>query len=327
MSDSILIVGAGAIGGMLAGYLGAAGRDVTVFARGATARTITERGICLVTPDQSEFHVQPRVVDGSAALAPADIVIFATKAFSLGAALGQVRAAIGPDTLVAPVVNGVPWWFGTAQQPIRAVDPLGELAAAVGPERLVGAVTYSPAWRSLENATWTQTVPGQLTLGPVIVGADPAAAARVAQAFAGSPFEAVVSDDIRRAVWNKFVTNAAFNTLCALTGARQCDVARDAATGPIAEAIMREVQALATASGSGIIGSIEAKLAQARDKGIHKPSTLQDFEAGREIEIGALVDAPIELAERYGVPMPELTRIGALLRLKASVAGLLPATA
>ena len=89
---------------------------------------------------------------------------------------------------------------------------------------------------------------------------------------------------------------------------------------------MREVQALAMASGSGITGSIDAKLAQARDKGIHKPSTLQDFEAGREIEIGALVDAPIELAGRYGVPMPELTRIGALLRLKASVAGLLPAT-
>ncbi len=326
MSEQILIVGAGAIGGMLAGYLGAAGRDVTVFARGLTARTITERGIRLVTPEQTEIHVRPRVADGSTPLAPAGIVIFATKAFSLGAALAQVRGAIGPDTLVAPVVNGVPWWFGTAQQPVRAVDPRGELAAAVAPDRLVGAVTYSPAWRSVENATWTQTVPGQLTLGPVTAGGDPFAAATIAQAFTGSAFEAVVSDDIRRAVWNKFVTNAAFNTLCALTGARQCDVARDAGTGPLAEAIMREVEALATACGSGISGSIDAKLAQAREKGIHKPSTLQDFEAGREIEIGALVDAPLELAERLGVPMPELTRIGALLRLKAAVAGLLPAT-
>jgi 2-dehydropantoate 2-reductase len=326
MSEQILIVGAGAIGGMLAGYLGAAGRDVTVFARGLTASTIAERGIRLVTPEQTEIQTRPRVADGSAPLAPFGIVIFATKAFSLGAALAQVRGAIGPETLVAPVVNGVPWWFGTAKQPVRAVDPRGELAAAVEPDRLVGAVTYSPAWRSVEDATWTQTVPGQLTLGPVTAGGDPAAAAKIAQAFTGSLFEAVVSDDIRRAVWNKFVTNAAFNTLCALTGARQCDVARDPHTGPIAEAVMREVEALATASGSGISGSIEAKLAQARDKGIHKPSTLQDFEAGREVELGALVDAPLELALRLGVPMPELTRIGALLRLKASVAGLLPAT-
>jgi 2-dehydropantoate 2-reductase len=326
MSGQILIVGAGAIGGMLAGYLGAAGRDVAVFARGETARTIAARGIRVVSPDKAEFHARPRVFDGSAPLAPASIVIFATKAFSLGAALAQVRGAIGPDTLVAPVVNGVPWWFGTAGQPVRAVDPRGELAAAVGPDRLVGAVTYSPAWRSLEQATWTQTVPGQLTVGPVIAGGDPAAAAKVAQVFEGCPFQAVVSSDIRRAVWSKLVTNAAFNTLCALTGGRQCDVARDAATGPIAEAIMREIEALALATGSGITGDVPTKLAQARDTGIHKPSTLQDFEAGREIEIGALVDAPLELAERHAVPMPELTRIGALLRLKASVAGLLPAT-
>jgi len=326
MSDQILIVGAGAIGGMLAGYLGAAGHDVTVFARGITARTIAERGIRLVTPDQREFRTRPRVVDGTTALAPAGIVLFTTKAFSLGAALAQVRSAIGPQTLVAPVVNGVPWWFGTVQQPIRAVDPRGELVEAVEPERLVGAVTYSPAWRSLEDATWTQTVAGQLTLGPVARGADPSAAARIAQAFVGSTFEVVVSTDIRRVVWTKFVTNAAFNTLCALTGARQCDVAGDASTGSIAEAIMHEVEALATASGSGITGGIEAKLAQARDKGIHKPSTLQDFEAGREIELAALVDAPLELAARYGVPMPELSRVGALLRLKATIAGLLPAT-
>lgn len=326
MSGTILIAGAGAIGGMLAGYLCAAGRDVTVLARGATARTIAEQGIRLVTPDKAEFHVRPAVVDGTTPLAAFDIVIFATKAFSLGAVLAQVRSAIGPSTLVAPVVNGVPWWFGTAQYPVRAVDPRGELAAAVGPDRLVGAVTYSPAWRSVEDAIWTQTVPGQLTLGPVIAGADPAAAARVAEAFGGSPFQAVVSSDIRRVVWTKLVTNAAFNTLCALTGARQCDVARDPSTGPVAEAIMREIEALATASGSGITGDIAAKLAQARDTGIHKPSTLQDFEARREIEIGALVDAPLELAVHHGVEMPELARIGALLRLKASVAGLLPAT-
>ncbi|MFN7752916.1 MAG: ketopantoate reductase family protein [Pseudomonadota bacterium] len=326
MTDSVLVVGAGAIGGMVAGYLAAAGRDVHVFARGETARTVREHGLRVLTPDDREYRSRPPVHEDASTLSPVGSVLFATKAFSLGEALAAVRPAIGPQTCVAPIVNGVPWWFGSPQSPVRAVDPRGELAAAVSLERLVGAVIYSPAWRDLATATWKQTVPGQLTLGPTVTGGDPAAAKSIAALFEGAAFGAVVTDDIRRAVWSKFVTNAAFNTLCALTGARQCDVASDAGTGPIAEALMREVEALAIADGSGITGSIAERLKVAREKGIHKPSTLQDFETGRPIELGALVDAPLEMAARLGVAMPELMRVGALLRLKAITAGLLPET-
>lgn len=326
MSDAVLVAGVGAIGGMVAGYLGAAGRDVHVYARGETARVVREQGLRVLTPDDREYRCRPVVHEDARTLPRVRTVLFATKAFSLGEAMAGVRAAIGPDTLVAPIVNGVPWWFGTPQSPVRAVDPRGELAAAVPAERLAGAVIYAPAWRDLATGTWKQTVPGQLTLGPTVTGGDPAAAQAIASLFEGAAFGATVTDDIRRAVWSKFVTNAAFNTLCALTGARQCDVAADAGTGPIAEALMREVQALATADGSGITGSVEDRMKVAREKGIHKPSTLQDFETGRPIELGALVDAPLEMAARLGVAMPELSRIGSLLRLKAIAAGLLPQT-
>lgn len=326
MSDSVLVAGVGAIGGMVAGYLGAAGRDVHVYARGETARVVREQGLRVLTPDDREYRSRPVVHEDARTLPRVRTVLFATKAFSLGEAMAGVRAAIGPDTVVAPIVNGVPWWFGTPQSPVRAVDPRGELAAAVPAERLAGAVIYAPAWRDLATGTWKQTVPGQLTLGPTVTGGDPAAAQAIASLFEGAAFGATVTDDIRRAVWSKFVTNAAFNTLCALTGARQCDVAADAGTGPIAEALMREVQALATADGSGITGSVEDRMKVAREKGIHKPSTLQDFEIGRPIELGALVDAPLEMAARLGVAMPELSRVGSLLRLKAIAAGLLPQT-
>lgn len=326
MSDSVLVAGVGAIGGMVAGYLGAAGRDVHVYARGETARVVREQGLRVLTPDDREYRSRPVVHEDARTLPRVRTVLFATKAFSLGEAMAGVRAAIGPDTVVAPIVNGVPWWFGTPQSPVRAVDPRGELAAAVPAERLAGAVIYAPAWRDLATGTWKQTVPGQLTLGPTVTGGDPAAAQAIASLFEGAAFGATVTDDIRRAVWSKFVTNAAFNTLCALTGARQCDVAADAGTGPIAEALMREVQALATADGSGITGSVEDRMKVAREKGIHKPSTLQDFETGRPIELGALVDAPLEMAARLGVAMPELSRVGSLLRLKALAAGLLPQT-
>jgi 2-dehydropantoate 2-reductase len=324
MNESILIVGAGAIGGMLAGYLAAAGRNVSVLARGDTAAALSTRGLTLATPDGRRLASRPRVVATGAELPVQDIVLFTTKAFSLDAAMQVARAAIGPQTLVAPVVNGIPWWFGTAQQPVRAVDPHGRLAAAIAPECLVGAVTYSPAWRSVEDALWTQTVPGKLTLGPPVAGASTAAAERIAAVFAGSTFDAEVTADIRRAVWSKFATNAAFNTMCALTGARQCDVARDPVLGRTAHAIMREIDALARATGSEVAGSLDDRMAQAREKGIHKPSTLQDFEAGRQIELGALVDAPLEMATSLGVPMPALELIGAAVRLKATAAGLLP---
>jgi 2-dehydropantoate 2-reductase len=326
MTDSVLVAGVGAIGGMVAGYLAAAGRDVHVFARGETARVVREHGLRVLSPEDREYRSRPTVHEDPRTLPRVRSVLFATKAFSLGEAMAAVRPAIGPDTVVAPIVNGVPWWFGTPQSPVRAVDPRGELAAAVPADRLAGAVIYSPAWRDLATATWKQTVPGQLTVGPTATGGDPAAAQSIAALFDGAAFAAVVTDDIRRAVWSKFVTNAAFNTLCALTGARQCDVASDAGTGPIAEALMREVEALAIADGSGITGSIAERLKVAREKGIHKPSTLQDFETGRPIELGALVDAPLEMAARLGVPMPELMRVGALLRLKAVTAGLLPET-
>ncbi len=325
MSERILIVGAGAIGGVLAAYLAAAGRTVTLFARGDTARLVSERGIRLTTPDQQTLHARPQVVTSATAAGKQDIVLFATKAFSLPAAMAAVLPAIGPDTVVAPVVNGVPWWFGTVEYPVRAVDPTGSLVAAIRADRLVGATIYSPVRRT-EAGEWIHTVPGKLTLGPTHVGGSPAAADRIASVFNGTAYTAAVSLDIRRAVWSKLVTNASFNTLCSLTGARQIDVARDPHLGELALRIMREIEVLARACGAGIDGDIKKYFDQAYNSGAHKPSTLHDFEAGRAVELAALVDAPLELAARCGVPMPTLEMVGAAVRLKAVSAGLLPST-
>jgi 2-dehydropantoate 2-reductase len=325
MSERVMIVGAGAIGGMLAGYLSAAGRPVTLLARGEYAALVAREGIALTTPAGETLHGRPRVATNAAEAGVQDVVLFATKAYSLPQAMRDAAAALGPHTLVAPVVNGVPWWFGDEAAPVRAVDPDGSLARAVPPQRLVGSVTYSPCARGPGNA-WHHSVPGQLTLGASRPGGDPHAAERVAALFDGARFSAVVVPDIRRAVWTKLVTNAAFNTLCALTGSRQCEVAADPRLGPYALGIMREIAALAHATGSGIDGEVEQRFESARKTGIHKPSTLQDFEAGRPIEIGALVDAPLELAARHGVATPLLALVGAILGRKARAAGLVPAT-
>lgn len=323
MTQQVLVVGAGAIGGLLCAYLETAGQPVTLFARGDNASLIARDGIQLTTPDHRKLHVRPSVVTDAAMLKPMDLVIFATKSFSLAGALQTVAAAIGPATTVMPVVNGVPWWFGTPQAPVRAVDPQGTLAAAIPYERLVGATSYSPVRRA-SPTEWIHSGASRLVLGPVLRGGDATRAHAVAALLAGSTFAAEVAADLHQAIWTKFMTNASFNVLCALTGARQCDVASDAQMGPIARQIMDEVAALAQASGSSVSGGVDAPMQFARERGQFKPSTLQDLEAGRPLEIAALVDAPLEMAARPGVPMPALQVAGAALRLKALTSGLLP---
>lgn len=323
MADRVLIVGAGAIGGIFAGYLAAARKQVTVLARGENAQTIARDGIHLTTPDQQTLHGRPRVVTQGAEAGVHDIVLLTTKAFSLTEAMAAARAAIGPHTLVAPVVNGVPWWFGSADAPIRAVDPDGSLSTAIAPEQLVGGTTYSPAHRPAPGK-WAHTIAGKLTVGPSRRAGGMEGAERLARLFEGTSFGAVAVPDVHHAVWVKLMTNAAFNPLCALTGARQMDVARDAELGQAVQSIMREIATLARAFGSDIEANVAPSFEQAYNKGVHKPSMLQDFEAGRLVELGAIVDAPLELATRANVPMPVLRAFGAAVRLRAHAAGLLP---
>jgi 2-dehydropantoate 2-reductase len=322
MTRKILIVGAGAIGGVLCAYLESAGQPTVLYARGENARNIGRDGIRLTTPEGRQLRARPRVVTETADMTQQDVVILATKSFSLPAAMAAAAPAIGAATIVAPVVNGVPWWFGNVGEPLRAVDPDGTLAAAVPYEWLVGGTIYAPTRRA-SPGEWVHSGSSKLVIGAVAPGGE-ARAQEVAQLFRGSGMTVEVAADIRRAVWTKFMTNAAFNNLCALTGARQCDVARDARLGPVALQIMREIEALAIACGSGIDGDVDQPFQLACDKGLFKPSTLQDLEAGRPLELAALVDAPLELAERHGVPVPALRTIGAALRLKAVTGGLLP---
>ena len=323
MTQTVLVVGAGAIGGILCAYLEQRGQPVSLLARGDNARLIAQDGIHLTTPGKQQLHVRPRVVTDPAALEPFDLVILATKSFSLPAALTAASGAIGPATLVMPVVNGIPWWFGTPASPIRAVDPDGTLANSIPYERLIGATSYSPTRRA-SPTEWVHTGASRLVIGAAAHGGDPAAAQKVAALFQGSEFAVAVAPDIHQAIWTKFMTNASFNVLCALTGARQCDVAADPQLGPVARQIMAEVAALAEACGSSVTGGLDAPMQFAREKGQFKPSTLQDLEAGRPLEVAALIDAPLELAVQREVPMPALQVAGAALRLKAASGGLLP---
>lgn len=321
MPIKVLIAGAGAIGGMLSAYLEAAGQPVTLLARGDNARQIEQGGVHLVTPDQQHIHARPRVVTDPMACGEQDLLIVATKAFSLAAVIDAAAPALGNKTLVLPIVNGLPWWMGTDDAPLESLDPQGRLRRAIPAQRLIGSSLYAPTRR--ESPTqWVNSGQARLIIGSV--NGDKAAAQSVAALFAGSPLAVAVVDDVRQAVWTKLAVNACFNTLCALTGARQAEVAHDPDLGPVARQIMQEIEALTRASGSRMDTRIDTLFQTVLDKGAFKPSTLQDIEAGRPLELAALVDAPLELARQLNLPMPMLATLGAALRLKARCAGLLP---
>src|ERR1019366_8210052 len=195
MTRHVLIVGAGAIGGVLCAYLESAGQPTSLFARGENARNIGRDGIRLTTPDGRALHVRPRVVTEATGLAPQDMVILATKSFSLPAAMAAAAPAIGADTIVMPVVNGVPWWFGSASEPLRSVDPDGALAAAVPYERLVGATIYAPT-RRVSPSEWVHSGLSKLVIGAVAPADSTAHAQSLAELFRGSTLAAIVAGDI-----------------------------------------------------------------------------------------------------------------------------------
>jgi 2-dehydropantoate 2-reductase len=302
----IAVVGAGAIGSWLGGALARAGHDTTLIARDAHADAIRAGGLT-VRGDGESYTVHPRLEpDG-----PVDAVLLTTKAHDQLAAAPLVRELLGPDTPVVAAQNGVPWWyFHPEARHIEAVDPGGALSAAIPPQRAIGLVAYLGA--SLPE-------PGVVAVRPeagIDIGEPSGESTDRLRAIAGALREAgfVVREreDIRREIWAKLLGNASFNPISLLTRAGLGSMARDPGTREVIAAVMAETMAVARALGAEPAIAIEERLAITERLGEHRTSTLQDFEAGKPLELAALVEAVLELAAYAGVPVPTLRTVGAL---------------
>ena len=320
----LCVYGAGAIGGYLAGSLAAAGvAEVSVVARGAHLAAIRARGLRVETPDGA--FVAPVVAsDSPADLGEQDIVIVTVKA----PALPQVAAGIGPllgaETFVAFPMNGIPWWYyhatGRADEgrQIPALDPDGALWRAVGPGRAIGAIVW-PACSVVAPGV-VRLVSGAAA-GTVFGEPDGSASARLDRLvalFAAAKLGVSTSADIRALIWRKLAVNLCTGPLCALAQATIAQAMGEAGA-PLEGAVrqlLAEAGALAAAMGYPL--EIDAdKLLVANRRIAHRPSILQDLEAGRPMEINALYTVPLEMAARAGVPMPLLSLLSALVRLRA----------
>ena len=319
------IVGAGAIGVFFGARLAAAGSDVAALARGKTAQALRKHGWRLETGGEL-LSAPARVAETAAELGRQDLVVIAVKAPALPAACTAIAPLLGPATTVLTAMNGVPWWFfhgfGGAQAGMRlkSADPDGRIAAAIAPERILGCVVHASC--STPEPGMTRNAVGQRLILGEPDGARSARLDAVAALFAAAGFEVDTSDCIQRDIWYKLWGNMTMNPVSALTGATMDRILDDELINGFCLAVMREAAAIGAAIGCPIAQSGEDRNAITRKLGAVKTSMLQDVEAGRPVEIDALLSVPREIGVAVGVPTPYLDSLLGLSRLQAQTRGL-----
>ena len=328
----VCVVGAGAIGGLLAFRLAAAGNEVSVVARGAHREAIASRGLTLVDyKDGRSSATQPmHAVEDLGVLGPQDAVFIGLKAHAIPALLPRIATLVGPQTMLIPAINGVPWWYfqceGSAHDGlvVRSVDPAGTMHAAVAATSIVGCVVHAAA-EVREPGVVHHTGGKGFIVGEIDRSlADPKTVRieRLAAVLRDAKLDATISSDIRKDVWSKLIGNLSFNPVAALTYADMGRICGSEALLDVIRPMLREGLAVASAYDIEIGMTPDQRIDVARHLGAARISMHQDFEAHRKPEIDAIVTAVIELANRVNVPVPVMRMVEALVRQRAISEGL-----
>jgi 2-dehydropantoate 2-reductase len=317
----VCIVGAGAIGGLLAVQLTRAGTEVSVVARGAHLEAIRERGLSLVAEDGSEHVVRLRASQSLAELGQHDMVVLGMKAHQVGAVAPDLAQLMGPETSVVTTQNGLPWWyFQKLDSPhrgrvIESVDPGGLIARHIDVERVIGCIAY-PAAEIVSPGTIRHIEGNRFSLGE-LDGQKTPRLRQLSERLQAAGFKAPMSTDIRSEIWLKLWGNCSFNPISALTHATLADICEFPLTRELAANVMREAQAIGDRLGVRFLVSLEKRIAGAQAVGKHKTSMLQDVEAGRSLELDALIASVIELGRLTETPTPYLDALYACTSLLA----------
>jgi 2-dehydropantoate 2-reductase len=322
MPLKIAIIGVGAIGGYVGIRLALAGEDVTFIARGANLAALRDRGIRLVAADGTEQTVSKvKATDDYRAAGPQDMVILALKAHQIEAVAREVPKLFGPETLVVPMQNGIPYWYfhgfpgALAGTRVISVDPHGLIGEHIPCERVIGCVVY-PAAELVSPGVIKHVEGNRFPVGEPN-GQSTDRVRRVSECFIRGALQAPVLSDIRAEIWLKLWGNLTFNPISALSRATLADICRYPPSRAVAAAMMTEAQTVANKLGVTFRVSLEKRISGAERVGHHKTSMLQDIEAARAIEIDALLGSVVELARLTDTPTPHIDTVFALTKLLA----------
>jgi 2-dehydropantoate 2-reductase len=315
-----LIVGAGAVGAYIGACLARAGSDVTLHARGAHLAAMQKNGVRVITA-KDEFTVHPEITGNLADAGTFDVVFLGVKAHGLPALAPQLKPVIGPATTVVSTQNGIPWWYFQRERGplagthIERIDPGGVISAVIAPEHVVGSLIYF-ASEIVRPGVIQHNEGNRVTLGEPD-GTRSERCRQISEALIAAGLRSPVTTQIRTEIWVKLMGNIAFNPISALTGATLAHMIRTPEIADVVRGIMGEVEAVTRKLGIELPVTIEQRIAGAAKIGEHKTSMLQDLEAGRPLELEAIVGAVLELNERLGVEMPHTRAIYACTKLMA----------
>jgi 2-dehydropantoate 2-reductase len=318
-----LIAGAGAIGAYIGARMARAGFDVTLFARGPHLRAMQEHGVQVRSSD-GDFVARPTMASSLEEVRPVDVVFLGVKAHGLPQLAPQLKPVLGPETAVVSTQNGIPWWyfqgFGGELEGLRLerIDPGGVISSAIEARSVVGSIVYFST--EISSPGVVQHIEGnRISLGEPN-GSRSDRCRQIAEALIASGLRCPVTTHIRPEIWVKVLGNASLNPVSALTRATLVKMLRDPGVSSVIRNVMQEVEALSNKLGMELPVSIDQRMAGAEKVGEHKTSMLQDLEAGRPLELEALVGAVVELGERVGLSMPYTRTVYSCTKLLAQSA-------
>ena len=297
----VLVMAAGAVGGYFGGLLARAGEDVLFIARGDTLSAIRERGLRVESVTSGDFDVRARAAERPPGAAwTADLVLFCVKGYDNAAAIETIRAAVGRDTTILTLQNGL----GSGD----------ELAAAFGRERVTLGAAYVDAAQPAPGVYREQGGACRILLGEPDGGASERGAA-LARTLRAAGIEAAVSEDIQKTLWEKLIYICALSGMTCVTRSSFAEVMDTPETAEIAEKVVAEAAAAGRAAGVNLDADAEERtMAILRADKEHLLSSMHaDLMAGKPLEVGNLNGRVSRVGREFGAPTPINDVIAAFL--------------
>jgi 2-dehydropantoate 2-reductase len=326
----VAVYGFGAIGGLIGARLAVAGCSVSAVARGATLAALNTHGLRLQVQDQIT-SVPILAAQDPQQLGAQDVVIIAVKAPALPDVTARIAPLLGPDTIVITAMNGVPWWFFDSREVphsgtrLQSLDATGALSRAIPTRQVIGCVVHlsssCPEPGLVRVGFGNRLILGEPSGGPS------SRLASLVKLLDEAGFDTEASSDIRTDIWYKLWGNMTMNPVSAITGATCDQILDDPLLHTFCLTAMQEAAAIGARIGCAITQSGADRMAITRKLGVFKTSMLQDAEAGKALEIDALVTVVHEIGQRVGVPTPAIDSLLGLARLYGRVHGLYPRAA
>jgi 2-dehydropantoate 2-reductase len=316
----VCVVGAGAIGGLVASGFARAGNEVSLVARGPHLDALRAKGLTLLSGEKREVF-RLRASEDPSELGAQDAVFICLKTYSIAAMLPRLKPLVAPDTVVVPAINGLPWWYFYREggkldgQAVACLDPEGTLFRALDPRHILGCVVHAAA-QVPEPGVIRHTAGSEFLIGEPDRSRSPRAGRMVA-AMNAAGFQAKLAADIRVEIWLKLTGNLSYNPVAALALAHMDDIHRNPGLLALIRSLIEETMRVAEAYGVRVPITVEERIAIAKKLAGAKISMHQDIERRRPLEVDAIVGAVVELARKAAIATPMTDAIYALIAERA----------